>query len=77
MTDPISPAYHERMNALARALSELLKPAGFALLVFDMNRIEGGRVNYISNAERASMLAAMKEFIARAEGRVHETETKQ
>jgi hypothetical protein len=30
---------------------------------------KAGTVNYISNAHRADMLSAMKEFIARAEGR--------
>jgi len=68
MTDPISPAYRERMNELAHALDEILAPAGFALLVFDVNKPEGVRMSYISNARREDIVAAMKEFIARREG---------
>ena len=37
---------------------------GFALLVFDLNRIEGGRINYISNADRADMMTALRAFVA-------------
>lgn len=46
---------------------------GFALLVFRLgdHSSEEDRMNYISNARREDMLAAMKEFIARAEGRYH------
>lgn len=45
---------------------------GFALLIFRMgdNR-PGDRMNYLSNARREDMLAAMKEFIAHAEGRYY------
>lgn len=45
-----------------------LKPFGFALLVFPFGDKPKGRMNYISNAQRADMLIAMKEFIARSEG---------
>ncbi|HEY1897027.1 MAG TPA: hypothetical protein VGG62_12170 [Terracidiphilus sp.] len=43
------------------------KPQGFALFIFDFG--DGGRINYISNAERADMIATLKEFIAKSEGR--------
>ena len=45
---------------------------GFVLLTFEFNKTEDGRVNYISNGERSDMIAAMKEWLARAEGRYHE-----
>lgn len=53
------------------------KRIGFALFVFEFGKVSGGRVNYVSNADRADMLTAVKEWLARAEGRVIETETKQ
>lgn len=40
---------------------------GFNLLIFNFG--EGGATFYISNAQRADMLKAMKEFIAKQEGR--------
>ena len=63
------------MNRLAGALDGMFEGYGFCLLVFPLADTEGdmnGRMNYISNAERRDMLIAMKEFIARNEGRVPE-----
>lgn len=66
---PITPEYYEQMNAIAGALKDIFQPAAFALLIFPPDIKQGdGVVNYISNVERESMLVAMKEFIARAEG---------
>ena len=54
------------------------KRFGFLLLVAEFNKIEDGRVNYISNGERADMIAMMKEYLARLEGRpVPDTTTRQ
>jgi hypothetical protein len=69
MADPIDPQYREMMNRLARALDEGLGGLGFCLLVFPRNTPDG-RVNYVSNANREDMIVALKEFIARQEGRV-------
>ena len=82
---PIQSDFYRLMNSLAPALDDMFnggakgtdRKIGFALLVFPFGETEGGRVNYISNAERAEMLVAMKEFIARAEGRYFEPENKQ
>lgn len=84
---PISPQYMQLMNGLAQMLDEAFngkvkaadRSTGFALLVFPfgLTHTDKDRVNYISNAEREDMLVAMKEFIARAEGRHHEAEMKQ
>lgn len=41
---------------------------GFVLLTAEFGRIEGGRVNYISNGERSDMVAMLKELLARFEG---------
>jgi hypothetical protein len=54
----------------ARRIGDELKrslPAGvgFAVLVFDIGA--KGNLAYVSNAERASMLQAMREFIAKTE----------
>ena len=45
------------------------KRVGFVLLIAEFDQINAGRVHYISNANRSDMIAMMKEFIARAEGR--------
>lgn len=76
---PIEERYRNQMRALATALDEILngdgpKTLGFMLLMFEFGK--EGRVNYISNAERSDAIAAMKEWIARAEGR-HIEETGQ
>ena len=75
----IEPKYHEVMQIMGRLIDELLngencpkgqKKNGFALLVFPFGQPNNEhRCNYMSNADREDMLATMKEFIARAEGR--------
>lgn len=78
MADPIDPRFHARMNETAAALDmifngpkpRLTSTVGFVLLTFEFGKTEGGRVNYISNGDRPDMIAAMKEWLARAEGRV-------
>lgn len=45
---------------------------GFALFVFPTNMPRGARTNYVSNCNRADMIAALKEVLARFEGRVPE-----
>ena len=79
MADPIQPDLIEIMNNIAKLLSKIFKPYGFSLLVFPFaqNDKGNGRMNYISNANREDMLAAMKEFIANAEGRLQHHTTKQ
>lgn len=82
---PIQSDFYQLMNKLAPALDNMFngdapkadRKVGFALLVFPFGDTAGGRVNYISNAERTEMLVAMKEFIARAEGRYFEPENAQ
>jgi hypothetical protein len=73
------------MNELARFLDKVLngnrkpKQIGFILLTAEFGKIEGGRVNYISNGNRADMIAMMREYLARVEGRYQEppTDTRQ
>ncbi len=75
----------EFMRQTAKALDRLIngdatggdRANGFVLLVFPFGVEDGRRVNYVSNAARAEMLTALKEIVARFEGRVIETETRQ
>lgn len=79
MSDPIQAQYHALMNGLAEGIDKILngevKPGadrkvGFVLLTAEFGKIEGGRVNYISNGERDDMVTMLKELLARFEGRV-------
>lgn len=77
---PIQEEQREAMNALAKGIDEILngKPPpvpqswekrwGFVLLSAEFGRIEGGRVNYISNGDRDDMVAMLRELLARFEG---------
>lgn len=84
MADPIQARYRARMNALARKIDKELngrqepRPLGFVLLVAEFGQITDGRVNYISNGQRQDMIAMLREYLARVEGRAHTgPETKQ
>ena len=81
MTDPIQAQYRARMNRLAKKIDESLngrrkpgkKPVlGFILLTAEFDKIEDGRVNYISNGNQADMIAMLREYLARVEGRYAE-----
>ena len=86
MTDPIQSKYRRAMNNLARVIDVALngkrkpnrKPTvGFILLTAEFGKIDGGRVNYISNGDREDMIAMLREYLARVEGRYSEpSETK-
>lgn len=65
------------LQHLAIGINRKVAPRGFVLLTFNMDNPDGTNVNYVSNAERASMIIAMKEVVARLEGRVIETDTVQ
>jgi len=77
---PIEPVLQKLMKDIGYLLKGALKEAtagqpyeyGFCLLMFatgEHPEKADMRMNYISSANRADMLAAMKEFIARNEGR--------
>ena len=53
----------DRMAAVARSLERAFEGQGFAVLVFDKTAREG-RVSYMSNCGRGSMLEALRRFIA-------------
>lgn len=74
---PIEPALRELMRDIGRVIGGAInqhtastgEQYGFALLMFGLAGDEKSRMNYISNARREDLLTALKEFIARAEGR--------
>lgn len=78
MPDPIDPRQYALMNDLARRLDAVFNGTakgrdrkwGFVLLSFEFGNMEGGRINYISNGEREDIVIALKELLARFEGRV-------
>lgn len=56
------------MQVMAQIVSKLLPPKwGFVVLAFPLEGREG-LLNYVSNAERESIVKTMKEFIAKTEG---------
>ena len=57
------------MAAIRAAEAELPPGSGVVLLQFRFNAPVGARVNYIGNCNRSDMLAALKEMVARWEGR--------
>lgn len=59
-------------GALKETVKETGEEYGFALLMFGLKGDESSRMNYIANVNREDMLAALKEFIARNEGRYEE-----
>jgi hypothetical protein len=83
--DPISEGQRDMMNVLAEVLDDTLngterpKRVGFALLTYKFGEdLKGtGRVNYIGNGQRSDVLVALKEVLARWEGRYAETTAKQ
>lgn len=77
--EPIEEKYKSMMYEVATLINNIFNPdgiktTGFALLVFPFEQPNNEhKANYLSNAIREDMLATMKEFIARAEGRYHDS----
>ena len=67
----------EIMQATMKGLTGMYPGYGIVLLIMDPGSEEGRRTNYVSNCDRADMLAALKEITARFEGRVQEGGGKQ
>lgn len=78
---PIEERVRYQANAIAATLDDFLngekqpdkkreRKVGFGVLIFEFGKIEAGRMNWISNAERADMIVALKEMVAQLEGRV-------
>jgi len=57
-----------KMQEIARYVEKQLLPGwGFVVLAFQFGNAKG-RMNYVSNAERESVVKAMKEFIGKTDG---------
>jgi len=72
-----TPDPEARTAALMRAAMEGAKAifppnTGIVILAYPFNGPPGQRVNYIGNGNRADVAVAMKEVIARWEGRAHD-----
>jgi hypothetical protein len=55
----------EIANSVEGAINEIFGKMGFALLIFDLKK--PGIGNYVSNAERADMITALRETANRLE----------
>ena len=70
--DPLDRDRKTAMNKAVRFLESLLPNANFTLLVFDKQPQPGHeerRVNYIGNTNRLNMLASVREFLYKHEGK--------
>jgi len=81
---PVDEEYKDMMEHLMMCIDKLVngdaedKKVGFVLLMFPFGEAPPDRntINYMSNAYRPDMIIALKELIARFEGRhVEETQT--
>lgn len=69
---PIEEKHAGAMKQLGRVIDDWLnqgkgKKVGFVLLMFDFGEKPNGRMNYLSNAERESMLRALQELVGQME----------
>lgn len=72
--DPIDEEYRATLKSVAQALDEFFNPdmnnktVAFTLLIAPFGKAEGGRVNYVSNADRKDAIQIMEELLARWKG---------
>jgi hypothetical protein len=67
LMNPETNDVRERLQETARAVATYLPPGiGFILLAFDFGPRKG-RMEYVSNGQRADVIEAMREFIAKTE----------
>lgn len=69
--EPVDPRVYEYMKGIMELLCENL-PSGHGITLLIFNYGNHGRMNYMSTAKREDMIASMKEFIAKNEGRYHD-----
>lgn len=77
-------SHDEFMRSIAAGLDEVLngeavgtdRKIGFALLTYEFGKPKDGKVNYIGNGERDDVRVALKELLARWEGRYADTSAK-
>jgi hypothetical protein len=62
---------NRQLQGLARVIDASIAPTRFVLLTIaphSSGAADGSRVNYVSNCDRADIVVALKEIIARFEG---------
>jgi hypothetical protein len=59
------------LRGVMKWLVNVFPDCAITLLVSPLNAQEGVRTNYISNGRREDMIVALKEIVARFEGRAH------
>lgn len=69
----IQPQHRVEMNAIASVLDRAFNPTGtegvvFTLFIAEAGKMEGGRVNYISNGHREDMISMVREWLGRVMG---------
>ena len=73
MPAPIEEQHRIKMNAIASVLDDAFNPTGtegvvFTLFIAESGKMEGGRVNYISNGSRSDMISMVREWLGRVMG---------
>lgn len=74
MKEPIDAAFRIMMAGVAEGLDTVFNGApgspnptvGFCLFTFNFGQFSDGQVNFVSNADRPTMIAAVEEWLARA-----------
>jgi hypothetical protein len=72
--EPIQEEYRAMLQAVAQALDEFFNPdldnkrVAFALLIAPFEGAQGGRVNYVANADRKDVMKILEELLARWKG---------
>lgn len=77
MAEPIPDSFRQGLNAIADILDQTFNGLNrdrdpkivFTLMMAETGLIEENGVNYISNGNREDMIAMIKEWLARIEGR--------
>lgn len=83
LEQPVQADYVEKMKAILAVMDDFLnapgepKKIGIALLMFPLGEAPNGRMNYMSTSRREDMICAMKELLAKWEGRAVEHNTPQ
>ena len=75
----IETKHYKQMNELAKMLDETFngknkgknRKYGFMLSVFPFGNIEGGRFNYISNADKKNIVTLLKEMVVKFEKEIN------
>ena len=59
------------LREIMKRLEGVLPGLGISVVIFDMDKIEGGNLNWISNCKREDVTVLYRELIGQLEGRHH------